>query len=49
VASGAAEKLLESNLLTGRASMGGGYRFPSLPAIRKRSSHYDTLLAGKVP
>ena len=49
VASGAAEKLLESNLLTGRASLGGGYRFPSLPAIRKRSSHHDTLLAGRAP
>jgi NAD(P)H-nitrite reductase large subunit len=49
VASGAAEKLLESSLLTGRASVGGGYRFPSLPALRKRSSHHDTLLAGRAP
>jgi NAD(P)H-nitrite reductase large subunit len=49
VASGAAEKLLESSLLTGRASVGGGYRFPSLPALRKRSPHHDTLLAGRAP
>jgi NAD(P)H-nitrite reductase large subunit len=49
VASGAAERLLESNLLTGRASVGGGFRFPSLPAIRKRSPHHDTLLAGRAP
>jgi len=49
VASGAAQKLLQSNLLTGRASLGGGYRFPSLPAIRKRSSHHDTLLSGRAP
>ena len=49
VASGAAEKLLESNLLTGRASVGGGYRFPSLPAIRKRSPHHATLLSGRAP
>jgi NAD(P)H-nitrite reductase large subunit len=48
VASGAAEKLLDSNLLTGRASLGGGYRFPSLPALRKRSAHHDTLLAGRL-
>jgi NAD(P)H-nitrite reductase large subunit len=47
VASGAAEKLLESNLLTGRASVGGGFRFPSVPALRKRSAHHDTLLTGK--
>ncbi len=46
VASGAAEQLLDSNLLTGRASVGGGYRFPSLPALRKRSAHHDTLLSG---
>ena len=48
-ASGATEKLLESNLLTGRASVGGGYRFPALPAIRKRSSHHETLLSGRAP
>jgi len=48
-ASGAAEKLLDSNLLTGRASLGGGFRFPAVPALRKRSSHHDTLLSGRAP
>jgi NAD(P)H-nitrite reductase large subunit len=48
-ASGAAEILLESNLLTGRASVGGGFRFPALPALRKRSSHHETLLSGRAP
>jgi NAD(P)H-nitrite reductase large subunit len=47
VASGAAEKLLESNLLSGRASAGGGYRFPSLPALRKRSAHHETLVSSR--
>jgi NAD(P)H-nitrite reductase large subunit len=47
VASSAGEKLLESTLLTGRVSTGGGFRFPSLPAVRKRSQHHETLLAGK--
>jgi NAD(P)H-nitrite reductase large subunit len=46
VASGAARALLESTLLTGRASAGGGFRFPSLPALRRRSSHHATLLTG---
>jgi len=49
VASGAAETLLDSNLLAGRASVGGGYRFPALPALRKRSGHHDTLLSGRAP
>jgi len=49
VASGAAERLLESNLLTGRASVGGGFRFPPLPAIRKRSSHHAAFLSGSAP
>ncbi len=49
VATGAAKKLLESNLLTGRASVGGGYRFPPLPALRKRSSHHAILLSGRAP
>jgi NAD(P)H-nitrite reductase large subunit len=48
-ASGATERLLESNLLTGRASVGGGFRFPPVPALRKRSSHHATLLSGKTP
>ncbi len=47
VASSAGKKLLESTLLTGRVSTGGGFRFPSLPAVRKRSQHHETLLAGK--
>ena len=49
VATGAAQKLLESNLLTGRASVGRGFRFPPLPALRKRSSHHDILLSGRAP
>lgn len=47
IASGAPSKLAESSLLTGRASLGGGYRFPSLPALRKRGPHHATLLSGK--
>lgn len=45
VASGAAKVLLESTLLAGRASRGGGYRFPALPAVRGRSRHHPTLVA----
>jgi NAD(P)H-nitrite reductase large subunit len=47
VASGAGKELLESTLLTGRISDGGGYRFPSLPALRKRSVHHEVLVSGK--
>jgi NAD(P)H-nitrite reductase large subunit len=47
VASPAGARLLESTLLTGRISTGGGFRFPSLPAVRKRSPHHATLLTGK--
>jgi NAD(P)H-nitrite reductase large subunit len=47
VASSAGARLLESTLLTGRVSTGGGFRFPSLPAMRKRSPHHETLLTGK--
>jgi NAD(P)H-nitrite reductase large subunit len=47
VASAAAEKLLESTLLTGRVSTGGGYRFPPLPPRRQRSGHHATLFTGK--
>jgi NAD(P)H-nitrite reductase large subunit len=47
VASPAGARLLESTLLTGRVSTGGGFRFPSLPAIRSRSPHHATLLTGK--
>ena len=47
VASGAGKKLLGSVLLTGRISEGGGYRFPPLPALRKRSSHHEILHAEK--
>lgn len=46
VASGAAPALLESTLLAGRASAGGGFRFPSLPARRARSPHHATFLSG---
>jgi hypothetical protein len=47
VASPAGARLLESTLLTGRVSTGGGFRFPSLPAVRKRTAHHATLLTGK--
>ncbi len=43
VGSGAAQKLLQSTLLAGRVSSGGGFRFPSLPAVRKRSAHHATF------
>ena len=46
VASGAGKKLLESTLLTGRASSGGGFRFPKLPAARQRKPHHATLAEG---
>ncbi len=44
VASGAAQELLGMNLLTGRASTGGGYRFPALPPKRPRSQHHAVLV-----
>jgi hypothetical protein len=46
VASGAAQQLLGSTLLAGRASGGGGFRFPPIPARRSRSRHHATLLSG---
>jgi NAD(P)H-nitrite reductase large subunit len=46
VASGAARALLDSTLLTGRASPGGGFRLPSLPARRARSPHHAVLVEG---
>jgi NAD(P)H-nitrite reductase large subunit len=45
IASGAARELLASTLLAGRASSGGGFRFPSLPAVRQRSRHHAVLAA----
>ncbi len=47
VASGASEQLLGSALLSGRESIGGGFRFPATPPRRARSIHHATLLAGK--
>lgn len=47
VASAAAEQLLQSTLLSGRVSTGGGYRFPPLSPRRQRSAHHATLLTGK--
>ena len=46
VASGAAQELLKSTLLTGRASTGGGFRFPQLPPIRARKAHHAELVTG---
>jgi NAD(P)H-nitrite reductase large subunit len=46
VASGAAKELLGSALLAGRATGGGGFRFPPTPARRSRSRHHATLLSG---
>jgi NADPH-dependent 2,4-dienoyl-CoA reductase/sulfur reductase-like enzyme len=47
VASGAPQKLLESTLLAGRVSVGGGHRFPPVPAARPRSAHHTSLLTGE--
>ena len=47
VASGAARELLGQALLAGRASVGGGFRFPTLPPRRKRTEHHATLLSGR--
>lgn len=49
VASGAAGKLLESTLLTGRASTGGGFRFPARPPRRARTAHHASLFTGTRP
>ncbi len=46
VASGAARKLLDSTLLAGRASAGGGFRLPKLPASRPRKPHHAILTGG---
>ena len=46
VASGATQQLLQTTLLTGRVSIQDGFRFPALPARRKRSPHHATLLEG---
>lgn len=46
VASGAAQELLKSTLLTGRASTGGGFRFPQLPPVRTRKVHHAELVTG---
>lgn len=46
VASGAAKELLGSTLLTGRVTVRGGFRFPSLPAKRARSPHHADLVEG---
>ena len=46
VASGAAQQLLESTLLAGRAATGGGFRFQRLRPRRPRSPHHATLLQG---
>lgn len=46
IASGAAKELLQSTLLTGRASTSRGFRFPALPAVRKRSPHHAGLVRG---
>jgi NAD(P)H-nitrite reductase large subunit len=45
VASGAAKQLAESTLLSGRASLGGGFRFKRLPARRPRKSHHAAIVA----
>lgn len=47
VASGASEQLLNSTLLSGRESTGGGFRFPATPPRRARSIHHATLFTGK--
>jgi len=46
VASGAASRLLESTLLTGRVSTGGGFRFPRLSPARARKPHHAELVTG---
>jgi len=46
VASGAAQELLKSTLLTGRVSTGGGFRFPKLAPVRTRKVHHAELVTG---
>jgi len=46
VASGAAQKLLETTLLTGRVAAGGGFRFRRPKPRRARSAHHATLVKG---
>ena len=46
LASGAAEALLSETLLTGRASAGGGFRWPRIAPRRPRSPHHATLVTG---
>jgi NAD(P)H-nitrite reductase large subunit len=46
VASGAARELLETTLLTGRVSTGGGFRFPKLKPRRARKPHHAEFVAG---
>jgi NAD(P)H-nitrite reductase large subunit len=46
VASGAAKQLLASTLLTGRASTGGGFRFPKLAPVRARKPHHAEFVGG---
>jgi NAD(P)H-nitrite reductase large subunit len=45
VASGAATQLAESTLLSGRASLGGGFRFKRLAPRRPRSAHHAAIVA----
>ena len=46
VASGTAKRLLGSTLLAGRAVARGGFRFPALPAARRRTPHHAVLVEG---
>jgi NAD(P)H-nitrite reductase large subunit len=46
LASGAADALLGETLLTGRASAGGGFRWPRIAPRRPRSPHHATLVSG---
>ena len=46
VASGAAQRLLESTLLTGRVSTPRGFRFPKLAPVRSRTPHHAELVTG---
>ena len=46
VASGAAKRLLDSTLLSGRMTEGGAFRIGAQKAMRTRSEHHTTLLTG---
>ncbi len=46
LASGATSALLEHTLLTGRASVGGGHRFPPVPPRRERGEHHGVFTSG---